>query len=66
MVGLGGLDPGVKDGEEAGAGAGRRAVGQKLGGSARTEMKAAGSSAEVLGGKDRPGESHTGKIRGPC
>lgn len=64
MAGLGGLDPGVKNGEEARARAGRRPVGQKPGGAARTKMKAAGSSAEALGGKDRLGESHTERIRG--
>lgn len=64
MAGLGGLDPGVKDGEEARTGAGRRAVGPKPGGAARTEMKAAESSAEALGGKDRLGESHTQRIQG--
>lgn len=58
VAGLGGLDPGVKDGEEARAGAGQRAVGQKPGGAARTEMKAAESSAEALGGKDRPREPY--------
>lgn len=63
MVDLVGLDPGVKHGE-ARAGAGRRAVGPKPGGAARAEMKAAGSSAEALGGKDS--ESHTRRIPRTC
>lgn len=62
MARLVGLDPRVKDGEEARARAGRRAVGQKTGGAARAEMKAVASWAEAPGGKDGPRESHTGRI----